>query len=362
MKKILTAVAVFSLLLIFAGCSKDEGSSNSNVEISFSELKKSGAKKDITSMEELSESIMNLGQDPVFSNVFKMLSYAEHPEKTVYLASYSSRRNNRKSSYDSKQEAKDFLVENVLGEDFVKKFEKFQRDVMENGKASFDYSRKEKVLFKMNGVEVKDYYLKINGKANSEKQAVKGDYKLKFTMAFDPNEVAEDSAVKDLLFKINTSGSANMKNIDNKDKTDGNVDLFASLVEAVSFVDPKTERGGILTISVSVNPDFNLLKVKNLYEKKDPREASKETFKFVKPVLIIEMKNDEGVTTFKRECRKFDDFEKLEKEVEEMKDKISAASNSFSDSYSDYSDMNYDQFDYDYSLPEYDYSDYGYNF
>ena len=114
----------------------------------------------------------------------------------------------------------------------------------------------------------------------------------------------------------------------------------------------------VSAISVSVNPDFNLLKVKNLYEKKDPREASKETFKFVKPVLIIEMKNDAGVTTFKRECRKFADFEKLEKEVEEMKDKISAAS----DSYSDYSDMNYDQFDYDYSLPEYDYSDYGYNF
>lgn len=361
MKKILTAVAVFSLLLIFAGCSKDEGSSNSNVEISFSELKKSGAKKDITSMEELSESIMNLGQDPVFSNVLKMLSYAEHPEKTVYLASYSSRRNNRKSSYDSKKEAEDFLVENVLGEDFVKKFEKFQRDVMENGNASFDYSRKEKVLFKMNGVEVKDYYLKINGKANSEKQAAKGDYKLKFTMAFDPNEVAEDSAVNDLLFKINTNGSVNMKNIDS-DSRDGNVDLFASLVEAVSFVDPKTERGGILTISVSVNPDFNLLKVKNLYEKKDPHEASKEAFKFVKPVLIIEMKNDAGVTTFKRECRKFADFEKLEKEVEEMKDKISAASNSYSDSYSDYSDMNYDQFDYDYSLPEYDYSDYGYNF
>lgn len=347
MKKVANAFVVSALIFSFFGCSKkDESVESKPVKISISEVKKSGAKNDITSMEELAESVKNLQEDPFFTAMSKMLSYVDHAEKDVYLAAYSSRRKRSRSSYDSEsRDWEKFLLKDILGEDFQKKAEKFSEDMSKNKKASIDYSRKEKVLFKAQGIEIKDYYLMLDGFLDDIKKCSEANFKLKFAISVDPKEIAEDSGVKDLILKFKTNGSYDLRQTSN-DKVDGKADFYASAAAVVSFVDPKTERGGILSVSFSIEPSLTAKRVMDAYESKNPNELAKKNFDYVKPVFIIDMKNDDGVSTFRREFKTYEDFENLEKEIEDFGKKISNSSSSGYD-YS-YGDMNDNSFDYDF--------------
>lgn len=358
MEKILTAVAVFSLLLIFAGCSKDENSSGTkSVHISVSEVKKSGAKADITSMEELSESIANLGNDPFFSNFNKLFSYAANNEKNVYLASYSSRISHNETEFMN------FLKKDILGEELVGKLEQFGSDINKNGRASINYSRKENVLFKAKGIELKDYVFSLKGKLDNINRTSEGDVKFKVNMSVDPAEIAEDSNIKDFIFKVVANGSYDVKNPEKNDKLEGNIGVYVSFAAAVSFVDPKTGRGGILTVSFSLNPDDRIEKFVKLFSsERKSKEVVEKSFKLIKPVFIIDMKNDDGVSTFRRECRKYSDFEEFGNELNKMKEKIKYSSNEDYDSDNVY-DMD-DDFpdDAELTLPDYDLSESSENF
>ncbi len=113
------------------------------------------------------------------------------------------------------------------------------------------------------------------------------------------------------------------------------MDVYLSLVLAASFVDPKTERGGILTVSLLINIDLTHEDLNNIsskkylnddeYEDEDEEtsyEETKELYDFLKPELIIEVTNDDGVSTFRRECRTLEDFNKIGDELDELDEKF----------------------------------------
>lgn len=306
MKRVLSAIVFFSMVLMLFGCATVNEAWKEPAVISSSELKKSGAKKDITSMDELAESIMNLADDSLFDIDGEFL--------------------------DDKY--RDFILDNVIGKDLLKKFEKAKEELEEKGTASLDYSKGKKVLYNNQGIKITDFYEEFKGNADIGKKCVDCSFKLKFTESVDPKKFEKDSNIKDLLCKLKSTGSINLLE---KDKNiEGKMDVYLSLVLAASFVDPKTERGGILTVSLLINIDLTHEDLNNISSKKyleedededEDEETSyeevKELYDFFKPELIIEVTNDDGVSTFRRECRTLEDFKKIGDELDELGEKFS---------------------------------------
>ncbi|MCR5080364.1 MAG: hypothetical protein K6B17_03375 [Treponema sp.] len=303
MKRVLSVIVFFSMVLMLFGCATVNEAWKEPAVISSSELKKSGAKKDITSMDELAESIMNLADDSLFDIDGEFLS----------------------------EKYRDFILDNVIGKDLLKKLEKAKEELEEKGTASLDYSKGKKVLYKDKEIKITDFYEELKGNADIGKKYVDCGFKLKFTESIDPKKFEKNSNIKDLLCKLKFTGSINLLE---KDKNiEGKMDVYLSLVLAASFVDPKTERGGILTVSSLINIDLthedlnNISSKKYLDEDEDEDEETlyeeiKELYDFFKPELIIEVTNDDGVSTFRRECRTLEDFKKIGDELDELDEKF----------------------------------------
>lgn len=329
------------MVLMLFGCATVNEAWKEPAVISSSELKKSGAKKDITSMDELAESIMNIADDSLFDIDGEFLA----------------------------DKYRDFTRDTIIGKDLLKKLEKAKEELEKKGTASLDYSKGKKVLYNDKEIKITDFYEELKGNADIGKKCVDCSFKLKFTESIDPKKFEKDSNIKDILCKLKSTGSINLLE---KDKNiEGRMDVYLSLVLAASFVDPKTERGGILTVSSLINIDLtheylnNISSKKYLDEDEDEEtsyEETKELYDFFKPELIIEVTNDDGVSTFRRECRKYSDFEEFGNELNKMKEKIKYSSNEDYDSDNVY-DMD-DDFpdDAELTLPDYDLSESSENF
>ncbi len=313
MKKVLSAIVFFSMVLMLFGCATVNEAWNQSVEISPSEVKKSGAKKDITSMEELAESIVNIAEEPLFANDGEAIESADYAD----------------------------LFENVIiGKDLLKELEKAGDDLEKKGTASIDYKKSKKVLFKDKRIVIKDFYEEIIGKAVEKTKSADASIKLKFTETIDPKKFAKDTNINDIVCKLKADGSFEFSTKD--DVLDGKFDLYIGIALAASFVDPKTERGGILNVSFFADIDMTAEDFQKFSSKRSPKNDGKtsdkearELYDFFKPVLVIEMTNDDGVSTFRRECRTYDEFkkffdeiEKIDEKFKELKELMSAADSS----------------------------------
>ena len=313
MKKVLSAIVFFSMVLMLFGCATVSEAWNQSVEISPSEVKKSGAKKDITSMEELAESIVNIAEEPLFANDGEAIESADYAD----------------------------LFENVIiGKDLLKELEKAGDDLEKKGTASIDYKKSKKVLFKDKRIVIKDFYEEIIGKAVEKTKSADASIKLKFTETIDPKKFAKDTNINDIVCKLKADGSFEFSTKD--DVLDGKFDLYIGIALAASFVDPKTERGGILNVSFFADIDMTAEDFQKFSSKRSPKNDGKtsdkearELYDFFKPVLVIEMTNDDGVSTFRRECRTYDEFkkffdeiEKIDEKFKELKELMSAADSS----------------------------------
>lgn len=300
------------MVLMLFGCATVNEAWNQSVEISPSEVKKSGAKKDITSMEELAESIMNLADDSLFDIDGEFLA----------------------------DKYRDFFLDTIIGKDLLKELEKAGDDLEKKGTASIDYKKSKKVLFKDKRIVIKDFYEEIIGKAVEKTKSADASIKLKFTETIDPKKFAKDTNINDIVCKLKADGSFEFSTKD--DVLDGKFDLYIGIALAASFVDPKTERGGILNVSFFADIDMTAEDFQKFSSKRSPKDDGKtsdkearELYDFFKPVLVIEMTNDDGVSTFRRECRTYDEFkkffdeiEKIDEKFKELKELMSAADSS----------------------------------
>lgn len=313
MKRVLSAIVFFSMVLMLFGCATVNEAWKEPAVISSSELKKSGAKKDITSMEELAESIVNIAEEPLFANDGEAIESADYAD----------------------------LFENVIiGKDLLKELEKAGDDLEKKGTASIDYKKSKKVLFKDKRIVIKDFYEEIIGKAVEKTKSADASIKLKFTETIDPKKFAKDTNINDIVCKLKADGSFEFSTKD--DVLDGKFDLYIGIALAASFVDPKTERGGILNVSFFADIDMTAEDFQKFSSKRSPKNDGKtsdkearELYDFFKPVLVIEMTNDDGVSTFRRECRTYDEFkkffdeiEKIDEKFKELKELMSAADSS----------------------------------
>lgn len=292
------------MVLMLFGCATVNEAWKEPAVISSSELKKSGAKKDITSMDELAESIMNLADDSLFDIDGEFLA----------------------------DKYRDFFLDTIIGKDLLKKLEKAKEELEKKGTASLDYSKGKKVLYNDKEIKITDFYEELKGNADIGKKYVDCSFKLKFTESIDPKKFEKDSNIKDILCKLKSTGSINLW--EKEKKLEGKIDTYISLVLAASFVDPKTERGGILTVSLLMKFDLDHEDLNNISSKKyldedededeeTSYEETKELYDFFKPELIIEVTNDDGVSTFRRECRTLEDFKKIGDELDELDEKFS---------------------------------------
>lgn len=289
------------MVLMLFGCATVNEAWKEPAVISSSELKKSGAKKDITSMDELAESIMNLAGEPLFANDGEAIESADYSD----------------------------LFENVIiGKDLLKKLEKAGDDLEKKGTASIDYKKSKKVLFKDKRIVIKDFYEEIIGKADEKTKSADASIKLKFTETIDPKKFAKDTNINDIVCKLKADGSFELFSTKD-DVLDGKFDLYIGIALAASFVDPKTERGGILNVSFFADIDMTAEDFQKFSSKRSPKDDGKTSDKearvlydFFKPVLVIEMTNDDGVSTFRRECRTYDEFKKFFDEIEKIDEKF----------------------------------------
>lgn len=312
MKKNLFIGATLLFALIITGCPKspDEPVQPKKEEVSVSDVKDSGAEnsvKELTADEKTGEEIGGLFAGALVTQmsdeetqVALMQSIQPFIDSILGGSEETENLNSRAVTVDK--------LENVYPE-FMKEVENFQKDLLEKGKATFDYSSPKGISYDDDVISIDISKLNISTNEvtltsteyedGGAKEELKGEAKVdaaaKGTIDFTKVEGLEDFVIREGILQVALNGNAaidstyNRKEEEEEVSVSGNLNAGLTASSVITVIIPEGDKkyGGKILSKASVN--FDCDKIENLNE-----PTLEELGKYLKINITSDLYTDDG--------------------------------------------------------------------